>query len=51
LRAGDDLRVRALGSGRLELVRADVLLDEFAGVFDAKVYPPDYLETLRREWP
>jgi bifunctional DNA-binding transcriptional regulator/antitoxin component of YhaV-PrlF toxin-antitoxin module len=51
LQPGDDIRVRAVGSGRLELVRADVLLDEFAGVFDAQVYPPDYLETLRREWP
>jgi bifunctional DNA-binding transcriptional regulator/antitoxin component of YhaV-PrlF toxin-antitoxin module len=51
LAAGDDLRVRAAGPGRLELVRVEDLLSEYAGVFDAKVYPPGYLEDLRREWP
>jgi bifunctional DNA-binding transcriptional regulator/antitoxin component of YhaV-PrlF toxin-antitoxin module len=48
---GDDVRVQALGPGRLELVRADDLVEEFAGVFDATVYPDGYLERLRREWP
>jgi len=51
LEPGDDVRVRAAAPGRLELVRADDLVEEFAGVFDATVYPADYLETLRREWP
>lgn len=51
LAAGDDLRVAAVGPGRLELVRVDELVDEFAGVFDEKVYPNGYLDDLRREWP
>ena len=51
LEPGDDVRVQVVGPGRLELVRADELVDEFAGVFDATVYPEGYLEELRREWP
>jgi bifunctional DNA-binding transcriptional regulator/antitoxin component of YhaV-PrlF toxin-antitoxin module len=51
LEPGDDVRVQVVGPGRLELVRADELVDEFAGVFDASVYPDGYLDELRREWP
>ena len=51
LEPGDDVRVRAVGPGRLELLRAEELVEEFAGVFDATVYPDGYLDDLRREWP
>jgi bifunctional DNA-binding transcriptional regulator/antitoxin component of YhaV-PrlF toxin-antitoxin module len=51
LEPGDDLRVQAVGPGRLELARAADLVDEFAGIFDASIYPDGYLEKLRREWP
>jgi bifunctional DNA-binding transcriptional regulator/antitoxin component of YhaV-PrlF toxin-antitoxin module len=51
LEPGDDLRVQVVGPGRLELARADDMVEEFAGVFDASVYPKDYLDKLRREWP
>jgi bifunctional DNA-binding transcriptional regulator/antitoxin component of YhaV-PrlF toxin-antitoxin module len=51
LEPGDDLRVLAVGPGRLELARADDMVAEFAGVFDASVYPNDYLDKLRQEWP
>lgn len=50
LEPGDDVHVQAVGPGRLELARSDELVEEFAGVFDASVYPDGYLEKLRREW-
>lgn len=51
LEPGDDVRVKAVGPGRLELVRADDLVARYAGVFDSTVYPNGYLDELRREWP
>jgi bifunctional DNA-binding transcriptional regulator/antitoxin component of YhaV-PrlF toxin-antitoxin module len=50
LAPGDDLRVVAAGPGRLQLVKADDLVEEFAGALDREVYPAGYLEDLRREW-
>ena len=51
LTAGDDVRIRATGSGRVEIVRVDDLINEFAGTVGDDVYPPGYLEELRAEWP
>jgi bifunctional DNA-binding transcriptional regulator/antitoxin component of YhaV-PrlF toxin-antitoxin module len=50
LEPGDDVRVQVLGPGHLELVRADDLVQKYAGVFDATVYPEGYLDELRDEW-
>ena len=51
LEPGDDVRVHVVGPGRLQLVRTEDMVAEFAGVFGASVYPAGYLEELRREWP
>jgi AbrB family looped-hinge helix DNA binding protein len=47
LAPGDDVRVRSAGPGRIELVRTDELVDEFAGILDETVYPEGYLEDVR----
>lgn len=51
LSAGDDIRVKSVGPGRIELVKSDELISEYAGIFDESVYPPSYLEDVRRGWP
>jgi AbrB family looped-hinge helix DNA binding protein len=50
LAPGDDVRVRSAGPGRIELVKTEELIDEFAGIFDERVYPAGYLDELRAEW-
>ena len=50
LAAGDDVRVRSAGPGRIELIKTDELVDEFAGMLDSSAYPAGYLEDLRSEW-
>ena len=50
LAPGDDVRVRSVGTGRIELVRTDELIDEYAGSLDATVYPEGYLDEVRSGW-
>lgn len=50
LSAGDELVIRALAPGRIELERADDLIERYAGCLPAGTYPSRYLDRLRDEW-
>ena len=50
LQPGDDVRVTTVGPGHIELVKADSLIERFAGSVGADVYPPGYLDDVRDGW-
>ena len=50
LAPGDDVRVSSVGPGRIELVKSEELIREFAGSFDETVYPVGYLDEVRGGW-
>jgi bifunctional DNA-binding transcriptional regulator/antitoxin component of YhaV-PrlF toxin-antitoxin module len=48
--AGDEIRIRAVGRGVLQVEAPESVVDRYAGVFDRHVYPDGYLQRLRDEW-
>jgi AbrB family looped-hinge helix DNA binding protein len=50
LTAGDDVRIRAIGPGRVELVRTHELIELHAGILDGSIFPDGYLDEVRRGW-
>jgi AbrB family looped-hinge helix DNA binding protein len=50
LSAGDEVVIRAVGRGRIEVERAEDVIDRYAGSLPAGTYPPGYLARVRDEW-
>ncbi len=50
LSAGDEVVIRARGSGQIAIERAEDLVRRYAGSLPGGTYPPGYLDQLRGEW-
>jgi AbrB family looped-hinge helix DNA binding protein len=50
LAPGDDVRVSTVGPGHIELVKTEALVERYAGSVGEEVYPPGYLDDVRRGW-
>jgi bifunctional DNA-binding transcriptional regulator/antitoxin component of YhaV-PrlF toxin-antitoxin module len=50
LAAGDEVLIRAIGRGRIEVERSEDVIDRYAGSLPAGTYPRGFLHRLRDEW-
>ena len=50
LAAGDVVVIRVTGRGRIEVERAENVIDRYAGSLPAGTYPRGDLDDLRDEW-
>ena len=50
LAAGDEVVIRVVGRGRIEVERASDVIDRYAGSLPAGTDPRGYLDRLRDEW-
>ena len=50
LAAGDEVVIRVVARGRIEVERAEDVIDRYAGSLRAGTYPRGHLDELRDEW-
>ena len=50
LSPGDDVRVTTVAPGRIELVKTEALIEQYAGSLGDEVFPPGYLDDVRSGW-
>jgi bifunctional DNA-binding transcriptional regulator/antitoxin component of YhaV-PrlF toxin-antitoxin module len=50
LAAGDEVIIRVIGHGRIQVERAEDMIDQYAGSLPTGTYPRGHLDQLRDEW-